>query len=277
MSPVCTGTPPAAAEDELARGLAAGDETCLAVAYERWSALVHALARRSLGDTVEAEDVTQQVFLRVWRGRHGYPPERGAVGAWIVGITRRRIADALSARTRRADLAASAGTAPALAGGSPGRGEDSEAALDRAGPTSRAAAAGPPPGLLRGPHPDADRGTHGPAPGHGQEPHPARAATPARTPDRERPHVTFTRPSSFATSTMQIGPARPRSAASEPLCTPEVRAGRGRTAARRDRSALPPGSVPGEQSAISGDGSPPPPLAPLCSTTSTHKGEIRAE
>ncbi|MDG5805632.1 sigma-70 family RNA polymerase sigma factor [Streptomyces ossamyceticus] len=129
MSPVRTGAPPAA-DDEPARGLAAGDETCLAVAYERWSALVHALARRSLGDTAEAEDVTQQVFLGVWRGRHGYRPERGAVGAWIVGITRRRIADALSARTRRADLAASAGTALALAG-RPGRGEDPEAALDR--------------------------------------------------------------------------------------------------------------------------------------------------
>lgn len=133
MSPVCTGGPPATAAtatDELTRGLAAGDETSLAAAYERWSALVHALARRSLGDTAEAEDVTQQVFLGVWRGRHGYRPERGAVGAWIVGITRRRIADALSARTRRADLAASAGTALVPAG-RPGHGEDPEAVLDR--------------------------------------------------------------------------------------------------------------------------------------------------
>ncbi|GAB2941609.1 sigma-70 family RNA polymerase sigma factor [Streptomyces heilongjiangensis] len=130
MSAVCTDAP-AATDDELARGLAAGDETSLAAAYERWSALVHALARRSLGDTTEAEDVTQQVFLGVWRGRHGYRPERGAVGAWIVGITRRRIADALSARTRRADLAASAGTALALAERPGRRGEDTEAVLDR--------------------------------------------------------------------------------------------------------------------------------------------------
>ncbi|MFE7837174.1 sigma-70 family RNA polymerase sigma factor [Streptomyces sp. NPDC057474] len=127
MSPVCPGAVPA--DEELARGLVAGDDDCLAAAYHRWSALVHALARRSLGDTGEAEDVTQQVFLGVWRGRHGYRSERGAVGAWIVGIARRRIADALSARTRRAGLVTSAGTALALAD-HPGRAHP-EAALDR--------------------------------------------------------------------------------------------------------------------------------------------------
>lgn len=78
---------------------------------------MHALAQRSLGDSGEAEEVTQQVFLGVWRGRHGYRSERGAMGARIVGIARRRIADALSALTRRADLVASAGAALTLVGG----------------------------------------------------------------------------------------------------------------------------------------------------------------
>ncbi|MER6347155.1 sigma-70 family RNA polymerase sigma factor [Streptomyces sp. NPDC001595] len=132
MSPVDEAEPPAgsAADDEaeLARGLAAGDAASLAVAYRRWSPLVHALAWRSLGDAKEAEDVTQQVFLGVWRGRRTYRPERGTVAGWIVGITRRRIADALSARTRRLDLLASAGSALLLA--DPGA-ERPEAALDR--------------------------------------------------------------------------------------------------------------------------------------------------
>ncbi|MGW1724129.1 sigma-70 family RNA polymerase sigma factor [Streptomyces sp. NPDC002306] len=101
-------------DEELARGLVAGDEDCLAAAYHRWSALVHTLARRSLGDAREAEDVTQQVFLGVWHGRLGYRPERGTIAGWIVGITRRKIADALAARTRRADLLSSAGYALAL-------------------------------------------------------------------------------------------------------------------------------------------------------------------
>ncbi|MET7605577.1 sigma-70 family RNA polymerase sigma factor [Streptomyces avermitilis] len=116
------------ADEELARGLVNGDEACLAAAYHRWSALVHTLARRTLGDVKEAEDVTQQVFLGVWRGRAGYRPERGALGGWIVGITRRKIADALAARTRRCDLVASAGSVMMLADGA---GELPEAALDR--------------------------------------------------------------------------------------------------------------------------------------------------
>ncbi|GAA1547068.1 sigma-70 family RNA polymerase sigma factor [Streptomyces albidochromogenes] len=95
-------------EDELARGLRAADEAAFAAVYRRWGALVHTMATRSLGDAHEAEDVTQQVFIGAWRGRDGYRPERGPLGAWLVGITRRKIIDALAARTRRLTLIASA-------------------------------------------------------------------------------------------------------------------------------------------------------------------------
>ncbi|MFD5847232.1 sigma-70 family RNA polymerase sigma factor [Streptomyces chartreusis] len=116
-------------EEELVRGLVSGDEACLAALYRRWSPLVHTLAWRALGDAREAEDVTQQVFLGVWRGRQGYRPERGTVAGWISGITRRKIADALSARTRRSDLVASAGSR--LSPDEGGSDRFAEAALDR--------------------------------------------------------------------------------------------------------------------------------------------------
>ncbi|WP_372348621.1 sigma-70 family RNA polymerase sigma factor [Streptomyces sp. KL116D] len=96
------------ADEQIAEGVQRGDEACLEAAYRRWGHLVHTLAYRSLGDTREAEDVTQQVFLAVWRGRAGYHRERGAFAGWIVGITRRKVADALTARTRRADLVSAA-------------------------------------------------------------------------------------------------------------------------------------------------------------------------
>ncbi|MFF3158808.1 sigma-70 family RNA polymerase sigma factor [Streptomyces sp. NPDC057910] len=86
---------------DLGAGLLSGDLASFAAIYHRSAGIVHGLAVRKLGDREEAEDVTQQVFLAAWRGRHGYDPARGPVSAWLVGITRKKIADALTARTRR--------------------------------------------------------------------------------------------------------------------------------------------------------------------------------
>ncbi|MGW2475162.1 sigma-70 family RNA polymerase sigma factor [Streptomyces sp. NPDC001665] len=115
-------------EEDLADGLLRADEETFAAIYRRWGSLVHTMATRSLGDTHEAEDVTQQVFIGVWRGRHGFRPERGTLGAWLVGITRRKIVDALAARGRRLALVESAArdAAPAR----PDR-QAPEAVLDR--------------------------------------------------------------------------------------------------------------------------------------------------
>ncbi|MCQ9182969.1 sigma-70 family RNA polymerase sigma factor [Streptomyces sp. IBSBF 2953] len=117
------------ADEELAAGFAAGDEACLAAAYHRWGALVYTLGRRSLGDAREAEDVTQTVFLAAWRGRAGFAPRRGTLSAWLVGITRRKIADALAARTRRAELVAAAGARMSV--GPAEGGTQPDAVLDR--------------------------------------------------------------------------------------------------------------------------------------------------
>jgi RNA polymerase sigma factor (sigma-70 family) len=103
--------------DDAAVGVlfAAGDERALAWAYERWGGLVHGLACRALGSGADAEDVTQQVFVSAWTGRGGYKPDRGPFAAWMVGICRHRIADALARRRREQQLAEAAGRLVAIA------------------------------------------------------------------------------------------------------------------------------------------------------------------
>ncbi|GAB2932269.1 RNA polymerase sigma factor [Streptomyces sp. NPDC059173] len=105
VAPPASGTP---CDDHLVQGFLDGDEVAFAAVYQRWGALVHTMAWRALGDPHEAEDVTQLVFVGAWRGRAGYRRDRGALGAWLVGITRRKIADALAARTSRTRLIESA-------------------------------------------------------------------------------------------------------------------------------------------------------------------------
>ncbi|WP_337060409.1 RNA polymerase sigma factor [Kineococcus sp. G2] len=98
---------------ELALALAAGDERALAEAFHRFAPLVHALALRRLPEA-DAQDVVQAVFVAAWRSRGTYDPARSAVGAWLVGIARHRIADCLRARHRDAEV--STGSVELVAG-----------------------------------------------------------------------------------------------------------------------------------------------------------------
>jgi len=94
--------------EELGIAFAAGDEDAIREAYQRWSALVHTIALRSLGTPADAEEVTQQVFVDAWRSRARFDPSRSRLPAWLVGITRHAVADAHERRSRDRRLVAAA-------------------------------------------------------------------------------------------------------------------------------------------------------------------------
>jgi RNA polymerase sigma factor (sigma-70 family) len=101
----------------LAESLHSGSPEALAEAYRRWSRLIYTIAVRALESAEDAEDITQQVFLAAWTGRHTLRPAADALPSWLVGIARHRIADAIAQRYRgRRTIAAVAGQPdPALA------------------------------------------------------------------------------------------------------------------------------------------------------------------
>lgn len=79
-------------------------EGALAELYRRHAGPVHALARRLLGDPVLAEEIVQEVFLRLWREPERFDAERGSVRAFLLAHTHGRSVDlvrAESARRRR--------------------------------------------------------------------------------------------------------------------------------------------------------------------------------
>lgn len=94
-----TGSPPVR-DAALAHAFAAGDHSALEELYRDVSALVYTMARRALGSTADAEDVTQQTFISAWKGRERFDPDKGDLRGWVVGIAKRRIADALDSRAR---------------------------------------------------------------------------------------------------------------------------------------------------------------------------------
>jgi RNA polymerase sigma-70 factor (ECF subfamily) len=88
--------------------MAARDPAALAELYDRYSDLLYSLAARIVGAGADAEEVLQDTWMQAWRNAGTYDSARGAVGAWLVTITRSRALDrvrSLGAR-RRAETAA---------------------------------------------------------------------------------------------------------------------------------------------------------------------------
>lgn len=91
-------------EPDLALAFVAGTDGSLEECYRRWAPLVNTLAWRLLGSSSEAEEVTQQVFVAAWRGRHTFRPDLGSLPAWLVGNTKHRVIDRQRSRAREVRL-----------------------------------------------------------------------------------------------------------------------------------------------------------------------------
>ena len=88
--------------DLLAR-LYAGDLSALEALYAGHSAYVMAVSLRILRNREEAEEVVQDVFWQLWKGRVRYDARRGRLATWLFSIARSRALDKLRSRRGPSD------------------------------------------------------------------------------------------------------------------------------------------------------------------------------
>lgn len=89
-----------AAQARLLAAVAAGDQQALAALYDHYAQPLYAFGVRRLGDPGLAEELVQQVLLRVWRHADQYDAQRGSVRTWVLAIARNATVD-LHRRRRR--------------------------------------------------------------------------------------------------------------------------------------------------------------------------------
>jgi RNA polymerase sigma-70 factor, ECF subfamily len=94
-----------ATDVSLVWAIRSGDESAMAMLYDRYSSIVYAVALRVLGDTGRAEDVLQEVFMQLWRNPGVFDSSRGNLGAWLGVISRNRAIDTLRKRRPETDIA----------------------------------------------------------------------------------------------------------------------------------------------------------------------------
>lgn len=89
------------ADESLIRLIARAQPDALTALYERYSRLVFSLAFNIVGDPATAEEVTLDVFSRVWEKAATYQASQAKVTTWLTSIARHRSIDQVRRRHSR--------------------------------------------------------------------------------------------------------------------------------------------------------------------------------
>ncbi len=91
-------------------------DDAMAEVFRRHGGAVFALAKRVLGDPARAEEIVQEVFVRLWNSPERFDPERGSLRSFLLAQTHGRAVDLLRSDTARKEREARDSRAAAEAG-----------------------------------------------------------------------------------------------------------------------------------------------------------------
>jgi RNA polymerase sigma-70 factor (ECF subfamily) len=88
-------------DHQLILRVAKGDERAFMALYDRFAPRVYALTLRVLGDTMLAEEATQDAFLKLWSRARQFNPHKGSLAPWLLTIAHRTALDRIRLEKRR--------------------------------------------------------------------------------------------------------------------------------------------------------------------------------
>ena len=90
----------ALSDEELMARIAGSDAQAFEILVRRHQRRILNLIYRSIGDRIQAEDVAQEVFLRVWRAAEDYEP-KAKFTTWVYRIAVNLCLDAMKSAHHR--------------------------------------------------------------------------------------------------------------------------------------------------------------------------------
>jgi RNA polymerase sigma-70 factor (ECF subfamily) len=88
------------ADDQLVLRIAAGEAAALETLYDRYVRQCFGLALRMVSEPALAEEVVQEVFLKLWSRPDSYSAHKGAFVSWLLSLVHHRCVDELRKRSR---------------------------------------------------------------------------------------------------------------------------------------------------------------------------------
>jgi RNA polymerase sigma factor (sigma-70 family) len=90
-------------DEIIVKNILDGDENAFARLYERYRLLVYSVAVRVIHDPEEAQDATQEIFLKFYRSLHNWNVQKSKLSTWIYRMALNHSIDCLRAHLRRAE------------------------------------------------------------------------------------------------------------------------------------------------------------------------------
>ncbi|AYC30420.1 RNA polymerase sigma factor [Paenisporosarcina cavernae] len=81
------------------------DKEALEILYDQYERLLYSFAYRMTGDAKHAEDVVQDVFMKLWREHAPYSPEKGKFSSWLLTMVRNTSLDFHRKKSRQNEVA----------------------------------------------------------------------------------------------------------------------------------------------------------------------------